>query len=155
MEVKFECSQLNEVKKAHLTISEVSSDMELTSQYMTIGQKPVVPVMGEFHFSRYPSEMWEDEIRKMKAGGITIIATYLFWIYHEEEEGVFDFSDDKDIRAFLELCQKYEMLVVLRIGPWCHGEVVYGGFPKFIQDREDKRTSSPEYLEKVRAIYQS
>ena len=41
------------------------------------------------------------------------------------------------------------MLVLLRIGPWCHGEVVYGGFPEFIQERQDKRTSSPEYLEKV------
>jgi len=122
---------------------------------MTICNKPVVPVIGEFHFSRYPSEMWEDEIKKMKAGGITIIASYLFWIYHEEKEGDFDFRGDKDVGKFLELCQKHNMPVILRIGPWCHGEVVYGGFPEFIQKREDKRTSSPEYLEKVRAIYQA
>lgn len=155
MEIKFECSIWKEVKRNHLAIAEVCSDMELTNLYMSIGNKPVVPVMGEFHFSRYPSEMWEDEIRKMKAGGITIIAAYLFWIYHEEEEGKFDFSGDKDVGKFLELCRKYDMLVILRIGPWCHGEVIYGGFPEFIQKREDKRTSSPEYLEKVRAIYQA
>lgn len=155
MEIKFECSALKKVKTGHLSIAEVCSDIELTSQYMTIDKKPVVPVMGEFHFSRYPSEMWEDEIKKMKAGGITIIAAYLFWIYHEEEEGIFDFHGDKDVGRFLELCQKNDMLVILRIGPWCHGEVVYGGFPEFIQKREDKRTSSPAYLEKVRAIYQA
>ena len=36
----------------------------------------------------------------MKAGGVTLVATYLLWIYHEEEEGRFDFTGDRDIRAF-------------------------------------------------------
>lgn len=55
-------------------------------------EKAIFPMMGEFHFSRCPEKEWEDEIRKMKACGMDIIATYVFWIHHEEEEGVFDFS---------------------------------------------------------------
>jgi len=39
------------------------------SQYLTLDGKPWIPVMGEFHFSRYPAEEWEQEILKMKAAG--------------------------------------------------------------------------------------
>ena len=37
---------------------------------MSIDGKPVIPVMGEFHFTRYPRAQWEQEIVKMKAGGV-------------------------------------------------------------------------------------
>ena len=41
--------------------------------------KRVMPVMGEIHYSRLPQDEWKEEIRKMKEGGVTIIATYVFW----------------------------------------------------------------------------
>jgi len=44
--------------------------IEVNSYYMEINGKPVLPVTGEFHFSRYPDKYWEESIRKMKAGGI-------------------------------------------------------------------------------------
>lgn len=153
MEQIFDCSSPVEIKKGQLKISETQCDIDFTNRYLTKGGKPWVPVMGEFHFSRYPNEEWETEILKMKAAGINIISTYLFWIYHEEKEGEFNFSGDRDIKKFLTLCNKHNMYVLMRIGPWCHGEVVYGGFPKFIQKRTDKRSNSPKYLEKVEKIY--
>lgn len=153
MEQFFDCSSPVEIKKGLLKISETECDIDFTNRYLTKGGKPWVPVMGEFHFSRYPNEEWETEILKMKAAGINIISTYLFWIYHEEKEGEFNFSGDRDIKKFLTLCNKHNMYVLMRIGPWCHGEVVYGGFPKFIQKRTDKRSNSPKYLEKVEKIY--
>lgn len=115
----------------------------INNQYMTIGGKPVIPVMGEFHYSRYPREQWKDVILKMKACGINIIATYVFWIHHEEIEGQFDWSGNKDLRSFVKLCQECGLLVYPRIGPWCHGEVRNGGTPdwiltkKFIVDRSN------------------
>jgi hypothetical protein len=115
----------------------------INNQYMTIGGKPVVPVMGEIHFSRVPKDQWEDAILKMKANGINIIAFYCIWIYHEEIEGQFDWSGNKDIRSFIKLCQKHNMLVYPRIGPWAHGEVRNGGTPdwilkkKFLVDRSN------------------
>lgn len=153
MEQFFDCSSPVEIKKGQLKISETQCDIDFTNRYLTKGGKPWVPVMGEFHFSRYPNEEWETEILKMKAAGINIISTYLFWIYHEEKEGEFNFSGDRDIKKFLILCNKHNMYVLMRIGPWCHGEVVYGGFPKFIQKRTDKRSNSHKYLEKVEKIY--
>ena len=90
-------------------------------------EKAIFPMMGEFHFSRCPEKEWEDEIRKMRACGMDIIATYVFWIHHEEEEGVFDFSGQRNLHRFLELCEKWQMHVWLRIGPWAHGEARNGG----------------------------
>ena len=65
----------------------------------------------------------------MKMCGINVISTYIFWIHHEEEEGVFDFSGRKNLRKFIELCQKHHINVILRIGPFDHGEVRNGGLP--------------------------
>ena len=62
-------------------------EINVTSRYFTRNGKPWIGVMGEFHFSRYSRENWHRELAKMKAGGITIVSTYLFWIYHEEIEG--------------------------------------------------------------------
>lgn len=103
-----------------------------TDKYLEKDKKPFFPMMGEFHFSRYPEEFWEEEICKMKAGGIDIISTYVIWIHHEEEEGVFDFSGQRNLRRFLELCEKWDVKVFLRIGPWPHGEVRNGGFPDWL-----------------------
>ena len=42
----------------------------------------------------------------MKLGGINIIATYIFWIHHEEGEGVFNWEGDCNLRHFVDLCAK-------------------------------------------------
>lgn len=152
--LEFDCSTLVEITDAKLNISEVKTEIGFTNRYLTKGGKIWIPVMGEFHFARYPYLLWEDEILKMKASGITVISTYLFWIFHEETEGHYNFKRDRDLKHFVKLCYQHHMLVILRIGPWCHGEVRYGGFPYFIQKREDKRSNSPAYLEKVRLLFQ-
>ncbi|MES1249513.1 MAG: beta-galactosidase, partial [Chitinophaga rupis] len=64
----------------------------VNSRYITIGGKPAIPVMGELQYSRMPAARWQDEILKMKACGVTVIATYAFWNHHEEIEGLFDWS---------------------------------------------------------------
>lgn len=102
------------------------------SLYLTIGGKPILPVMGELHFSRVNRDMWEDCILKMKACGINIISTYLFWNQHEEIEGQFNWDGNRDIRAFVELCNKHGLFAYLRIGPWSHGEARNGGTPDWI-----------------------
>ena len=94
--------------------------------------KYVIPVMGEIHYSRVPREDWRREIRKMRAGGITIVSTYVFWNHHEAEEGRWDWSGNRDLHHFLEVCRDESMPVVLRVGPFCHGEVVQGGFPDWL-----------------------
>lgn len=115
----------------------------VNSRYMTIGGKPVLPVMGELHFSRTRRDLWEDRILKMKAAGVNIIATYLFWNHHEEIEGQFEWENEKDLRSFIKLCAKHGLYVIPRIGPWSHGEARNGGTPdwilqkKYIKDRSN------------------
>jgi beta-galactosidase len=116
--------------------------------------RPWLPVMGEFHYSRYPAAEWRDELLKMKAGGIDIVATYVFWIHHEEIENSFDWSERRSLRAFVECCREIGLLAVVRCGPWCHGEVRNGGLPDWIL-RQDLRVRSddPRYLARVRRLY--
>ncbi len=119
----------------------------VNNQYLTLSGKPVIPVMGEIHYSRCPREHWEDLILKMKANGINIIACYVFWIHHEEIEGQFDWSGNKDLRDFIKLCKKHDLYAWPRIGPWCHGEVRNGGIPDWIFKKKNlqNRTNHPVY----------
>jgi hypothetical protein len=52
--------------------------LSANDRYLTRDGKPWFPVMGEFHYSRYPETQWEKEILKMKAGGIEVVSTYVF-----------------------------------------------------------------------------
>ena len=131
-------------------------EINVTSRYFTRNGKPWIGVMGEFHFSRYSRENWHRELAKMKAGGITIVSTYLFWIYHEEIEGKMDFGGDNDIRAFIKECKDVGLDVVIRIGPWAHGECRNGGFPDWLLKKDYKlRDNNEEYLAVVKKWYQS
>ena len=107
--------------------------------------------MGEFHYSRMPEAQWEEEILKMKAAGVEIIATYVIWIHHEEIEGQFDWSGQRDLRRFVQLCGKHGMYVYPRIGPWAHGEVRNGGLPDWVLKRSAVRRNDPSYLSELSA----
>ena len=117
-------------------------EIKANNRFITIGGKAVIPVMGEMHFARVPKANWEDVILKMKANGINIIASYIFWIHHEEIEGKYDWSGNKDLKAFAELCKKHGMFFYPRIGPWCHGEARNGGTPDWLLLKKDIRVRS-------------
>lgn len=52
--------------------------LSIGNYYLSLDGKPFFGICGEAHFSRMNRELWEDEIIKMKAGGLNIIATYIF-----------------------------------------------------------------------------
>ncbi|MBC7782730.1 MAG: beta-galactosidase [Burkholderiales bacterium] len=112
-------------------------------------------VMGEIHFSRVSRDKWREELLKIKAGGIDVIATYIFWIHHEEVEGQFDWSGDRDLSQFARTCQEVGLPLVVRCGPWCHGEVRNGGMPDWILTKPDikERTSDPKFLRYAEILY--
>lgn len=112
--------------------SPAGEEISFTNYYMQKNGEPFFGISGELHFSRMSDTRWEDELIKMKMCGIHIVSTYLFWIHHEEEEGVFDFSGSRNLRRFVELCAKHDMYVILRIGPFDHGEVRNGGLPDWL-----------------------
>lgn len=107
----------------------MKKDYDYNIHYLIKDGRPWFPVMGEMHYSRYKETLWEESPRKIKARGVTIVSTYVIWIHHEEEEGIYDFSGCRNLRHFLTLCKKVGLQVFLRLGPWVHGEVRNGGFP--------------------------
>ncbi|HLP03480.1 MAG TPA: beta-galactosidase, partial [Opitutaceae bacterium] len=115
--------------------------------------EPWTPVMGEFHYSRYPAAEWREELLKMKAGGIDIVATYVFWIHHEETEGEWTWSGNRDLRRFVNTAKEAGLQVIVRCGPWCHGEVRNGGLPDWLVARGNARTADPAYLASATKLY--
>jgi len=131
------------------------SELTLNSRNLLLNGKPWLPVMGEFHFSRCPETDWRDELLKMKAGGVDIVSTYVFWIHHEEVDGQFDWPGQRSLRKFVETCAEVDIPVIVRCGPWCHGEVRNGGLPDWVVKQKDykPRTEDARFLARVKTLY--
>ena len=132
------------------------NELDCNSLYFTKNGQPFIGIMGELHFSRVPKEQWRSSLERMKEGGITIVASYIIWAYHEQEEGQFNWSGQNDLRAFIKLAQEVGLMVCIRIGPWAHGEVRYGGFPDWLMARESEmklRSLDENYLALVEKWY--
>ena len=128
--------------------------VEWDSRSLIIDGPRVLPIMGEIHYSRIPADEWQAEVGKIKAGGVTMIACYVFWNHIEEQEGRFDWSGQRDLRTFLEICKAADIPVVLRVGPFCHGEVRCGGIPDWVFDKPCRtRSEEPEFLKYVERLY--
>jgi beta-galactosidase len=126
------------------------SGLSLTNRYLSRDGVPLIPVSGELHYSRVPRERWAERLRQMKAGGVTVVASYIFWLHHSPAPGETRFDGNLDVAAFVDLAVEIGLDVVLRIGPWCHGEARNGGFPDWVQQAPVRhRTDDPAYLELV------
>ena len=129
-------------------------EIGFTNAYMTVNGRPFFGISGEMHFSRVSPDQWEDAIVKMQCGGVNILSTYVFWNVHEEEEGVFRFDGCRDLRAFLDLCEKHHLWVILRVGPFDHGEMRNGGLPDWLYGKPfEVRTTNAAFLACVRRLY--
>jgi hypothetical protein len=135
-------------------VSPSGHKLAVNSRYLSMDGKPWLPVMGEFHFARYPEKYWQEELAKMKADGVSVVAAYVFWIHHEEIEGQFDWAGQRNLRHFVEFCGQEGLYVYLRIGPWDHGEARNGGFPDWLVAKKiGLRRNDPEYLKYVGGFY--
>ena len=127
MEYGFKEYKKSELLKGHLNVGgtdDKGNRIDVTNLYFTRNDVPCIDVMGEFHFARCNRENWNETLCKMKAGGVTIVASYLFWNYHEEIEGEFDFSGDLDVRAFILECQKVGLDVITKLLERTHSSLI-------------------------------
>ena len=136
------------------TASAQNPEVKWDKHSLLIDGRRVAAVMGEIHYSRLPESEWAAEVHKMKEGGVTIIANYVFWNHVEEQQGVFDWSGQRSLRRFLEVCKAEGLPVCLRIGPFCHGEVRCGGIPDWVVRSGCKlRSEDPQFLGYVETLY--
>lgn len=128
--------------------------ISLTNRYVEVGGRPAVPVSGELHYSRVPRSQWRERLQLMRSGGVTVVSTYVIWIHHEPSQGAISFNEGLDVAAFVQLAAEVGLDVVVRIGPWCHGEVRNGGFPDWVAAASVvHRTDDPAYLALARGWY--
>ncbi len=125
---------------------------EVGDKTFLLNGNPFVIKAAEIHYPRIPKEYWEHRIQMCKALGMNTICLYIFWNFHEEEEGKFDFTGQKDIAAFCDLAQQYGMYVIVRPGPYVCAEWEMGGLPWWLLKKEDirLREQDPYYMERTR-----
>ena len=145
---------LSAVMAMSLMAGAQNREVKWDAHSLIVDGKRVVPAMGEVHYSRIPDDEWEAEVKKMKEDGVTIIATYVFWNHIEEQEGIFRWDGQRNLRRFIEICQQEGLPVVLRLGPFCHGEVRNGGIPDWVFTKGCKtRDENPVFLSFVERLY--
>jgi len=146
-----------EILRGHLDLggkNPAGEEISVNSYFIEKDGKPFFPIIGELHFSRYPEAYWEESILKMKAGGINVIASYVFWNVHEREEGKLDWSGDLNLRKFVKLIEKHDLYAIVRMGPFCHGEMRNGGLPDWLYGRPfEIRSNDTDYLAYVDSWY--
>ena len=113
--------------------------------------KPFVVKAAELHYPRIPKEYWEQRIHLCKALGMNTICLYTFWNSHEPKQDQFDFTGQNDLREFVKLCEKNDMKVILRPGPYVCAEWEMGGLPWWLLKKKDirLRENDPYFLERV------
>lgn len=113
--------------------------------------EPFVVKAAELHYPRIPREYWEHRIKMSKALGMNTICLYTFWNAHEPRPDQFDFTGQNDLREFIKLCQKNDMKVILRPGPYVCAEWEMGGLPWWLLKKKDikLRENDSYFLERV------
>lgn len=125
-----------------------------TDYYMTYDGRPFFGVAAEFHFSRLDSSLWDRQLARLKDAGVNIVSTYVFWNHHEGRKGVWDFTGRRNLRRFVELCARHGLFVIVRMGPFDHGEARNGGIPDWVFSQPcEARSTDPVFLGLVRDLY--
>jgi len=104
----------------------------IEGDHFLLNGKPFKVISGELHYARIPREYWRQRLRMAKAMGLNTVATYVFWNVHEPEPGVYDFSGNADLAAFVRMAQEEGLYVLLRAGPYSCAEWDLGGFPAWL-----------------------
>lgn len=124
---------------------------EIGDRAFFLNGEPFVIKAAELHYPRIPKPYWEQRIKMCKAMGMNTICLYIFWNYHEPEEGKFDFSGQKDIAAFCRLAQENGMYIIVRPGPYVCAEWEMGGLPWWLLKKKDikLREHDSYFMERV------
>mgnify|MGYP003575518924 FL=1 len=121
---------------------------EIKEGHFFYDSKPVQLISGEMHYPRIPHQYWRHRFKMLKAMGLNTVATYVFWNAHETEPGQWDFSEDKNLRRYIEIAGEEGLHVILRPGPYACAEWEFGGYPWWLQkvDQLELRSDNAAFL---------
>lgn len=121
---------------------------EIGGEAFMLDGKPFVIRTGEMHFTRVPHEYWRHRLKLLKAMGMNAVCAYLFWNFHEFEEGKFNWTGQADAAEFCRIAQEEGLWVVLRPGPYVCSEWDGGGLPWWLLKKEgiQLRTKDADFM---------
>lgn len=143
-----------------------------TDQILVDG-RPALLLGGEFQYFRIKRDQWEGVLSSFKKAGVNLIAVYVPWIWHELEEGEFDFDGrthpERDLRGLLYLARRLELPLVIKPGPYIYAEYQGFGIPFWLRKRypetlmripQDRNYSEvflnhPQFLKLTRAWFEA
>ncbi len=126
---------------------------EVGDKTFLLNGEPFVVKAAEIHYPRIPKEYWEHRIKMSKALGMNTICLYVFWNFHEPEEGKYDFTGQKGYCSILSSCTGE--WYVRHCASWslcvC-AEWEMGGLPWWLLKKKDikLREQDPYYMERVK-----
>ena len=135
------------------------STFEIKNGHFLLNGKPFSIHSGEMHYPRIPQEYWKHRLQMMKAMGLNAVTTYVFWNYHEESPGKWNWSGEKDLKKFIKTAQEVGLYVIIRPGPYVCAEWEFGGYPWWLQNikglkiREDNNLFLAETQKYITQLY--
>ncbi|WP_134088470.1 beta-galactosidase family protein [Olivibacter sp. XZL3] len=134
------CTIRAQEKKGH--------SFKIENGHFQYDNKPLQIHAGEMHYARIPHQYWRHRLQMLKALGLNTVATYVFWNFHEPEEGKWNFEGDHDLATFIRTAQEEGLMVILRPGPYACAEWEFGGYPWWLQNvpNLEIRRDNPAFL---------
>ena len=108
------------------------SRLIIADGHFVLDGRPLQILCGELHYARIPREYWRDRLKLARAMGLNTISSYVFWNLHEPRPGVYEFTGQQDVAAFLRIAQQEGLYVILRPGPYVCAEWDLGGLPAWL-----------------------
>ena len=102
------------------------------SRAITLNGEHALFISGAVNPPRGTQGDWDSWFDSAKANGLNMLQVYVFWNFHEEVEGEFNFAGRGDLSEFVGRAGKAGMFVNLRVGPYVCAEWTYGGLPTWL-----------------------
>lgn len=103
------------------------------------GNKAIFLNSGEIHYFRIGRNQWRLHLEAAVEAQLTTVSSYVPWIWHEPEEGLFDFDGythtGRDLKGWLELCKQYGLACILKPGPFILAEMRGAGLPNWFLEK--------------------
>lgn len=111
----------------------------------------------ELTYARVPRGYWGYAMQQARAMGANTIMVRVPWLLHEENEGIYDFAGEKDIREFCRMAQENGLFVWLHVGPYVDANMDFGGMPWWLLKYENMplRSHHKMFMDKVERFYRA
>ena len=99
---------------------------------LTLNGQEVLFISGAVHPPRGTPDDWKTWLRTARQNGLNMVQVYIFWNFHEEVEGEYNFEGRGNLTLFMQEAADAGLFVNLRIGPYVCAEWTYGGIPAWL-----------------------